>query len=82
MALIFEMFPPAALELQQEVSKHPALVSALSSLGQESTLNERIAIIAAYAGMVLDGWYQEQELEKLFELMILKLRTKSAIIIH
>jgi hypothetical protein len=76
------MFPESAIALHQEVSKHPALLSALSCLGPESTLNERIAIIAAYLGMVVDGYYKEGELEALFDIMLEKLRSKSAIIIH
>jgi hypothetical protein len=82
MAITIQMFPEAAIELHKEVSKHPALLSALSCLGPESTLNERIAIIAAYLGMVLDGYYVEEELEKLFEIILHKLRNKSAIILQ
>lgn len=82
MALIIEEFPPAAIELQKEVSKHPALVSALSSLGPGSTLNERIGLIAAYVGMVLDGYYQEKELEALFDILLEKLKARSTIIVH
>lgn len=82
MAMEIEMFPEAAIELHKEVSKHPVLLSALNSLGSESTLNERIAIIAAYCGMVLDGYYQEKELERLFQIMLDKLRNKGIIALH
>lgn len=82
MPVIIEMFPPEAMALQEEVKQHPALCNALAGLGSESTLNERIAIIAAYCGMLLDGYYREDELAELFKIMLYKLKNRSKILVH
>ena len=79
---ILEYFPQEAIVLQQEVIKHPALVYELQRMPHQATLSERFAVIAAYCGMLLEGYYTEDELQKLFHIAIQKLRDKSTSILH
>ena len=51
-------FPESALALQEEVQNHPELVKRLYSAGvMESTLADKLAIIATYCDILLDGYY-------------------------
>lgn len=76
------MFPEEMFILQQEIQRHPNLTIWLASLPNEATLEERIGVVFAYCGMVVDGYYNEQELAKLIEIAIEKLRAASTITIH
>jgi|688.fasta_scaffold550801_2 hypothetical protein len=82
MALQIEMFPQSAVALSQEVQKHPQLCKELSYLGPSAHLEFKIAVIAKYVGIVLDGEYSEKRLETLFDLLLDRLRQKSKLIIH
>ena len=73
-----EYFPPEAVELQKELVNHSELLEILSSLG-DAPLEERIAVIAAYCGMVLDGYYDDIQLGIIFRDMLLALRKKSTV---
>lgn len=73
------MFPPAAIALDTEILNHPRLIAILRSAGPAATMAERFAIIAAYCGMVLDGYYDEKQLEYLFEVSLKKLQEKGVI---
>jgi hypothetical protein len=75
------IFPQEMLALQQEILlNHPQLTTELNALGNV-TLQEKIAYIAAYCGLLLDGYFTDHDLLRLFELLIEKLKTKSAIIL-
>ncbi len=77
-----DFFPEIVQELNLEVQKHPALLEILSQPGAASSMNEVIAIVAAYCGMILDGYYDEHQLEIIFHDMIKELRKRSTIYIH
>jgi hypothetical protein len=75
------IFPQEMLALQQEILlNHPQLTTELNALGNV-TLQEKIAYIAAHCGLLLDGYFTDHDLLRLFELLIEKLKTKSAIIL-
>ncbi len=80
--MILEFFPEAAIALNEEIRNHPALQVVLGELPQSTTLEERVGHIAAYCDVVLDGPYLEEDLEKLFYLLLKRLKNKSAIVVH
>lgn len=82
MPLHIEMFPPVVLALQQEIRNHPKLQQALATLPSEANLEERFGLIAAYCGMVVDGYYNEEAVDKLFHIALDKLRKMGTVIIH
>lgn len=82
MALVIEEFPPVAIALQREIFNHPKLMVQLGALPDDATLEERVAVILAYCGMVVDGWYSDAHVEVLFDHMLQKLRGMSTLIIH
>lgn len=82
MALRIEIFPESAIALSQEVQKHPVLCKELSYLGPSAHLEFKIAVIAKYVGVLMDGEYSEQKLERLFDILLERLRQKSKLIIH
>lgn len=79
MPVHMEMFPPVVLEIQRELENHPMLTSILRP---DMTLEERVGHIAAYCNVVLDGYYDDKDLEALFTMLLGRLKKKSAIIIH
>ena len=82
MALILHMFPQAAVDLAEEVKKHPILLRELSLLGPASHLEFRIAVIAKYVDVIMDGEYSESRLEGLFDLLLRRLKERSKLIVH
>ena len=70
-----EYFPPHMIELQEEIFQHPELCRLLANHPPQEK-EARIAEIAAYCGVLLDGVYDNQDLEDLCELLLKKLREK------
>jgi len=76
-----EMFPEVAIAIQLEIyQNHPVLSAQLAKM-QTATLEEKVAVIAFYCGVLVDGWFREKELESLFELLLQRLKSKSSIIV-
>lgn len=70
------MVPPAVIAMQNELKYHPGLLDALSSDDAVKSFEDGLAIIAAYAGIVLDGVYQAHEIEDLCGKIVHRLRDK------
>lgn len=79
MPRIIEMFPEVAIEVQREIFlNHPKLSADLAKM-TGGTVEERVGMIALYCGYATDGWFREKDLEKLFDMLLKKLKEKSAI---
>lgn len=70
-----DYFSDARLELQKEVMQHPDLMPLLAK-HPASEFELRIAEIACYCEIVLDGAYSQQEIDKLCEILTKRLRAK------
>ena len=70
----YHMFPQEIQDLQEELSHHPALMQQLAALPPDADLADKMAEVCAFCGMVLDGVYSEQEVLKLCEIAVGKLR--------
>ena len=71
------MFPEAAIAMNEEImNHHPDLLRILSKYPGRQ-LEVKVATIAAYCGLAVDGNFRESELEALFELLLRKLKEKS-----
>jgi hypothetical protein len=69
------MFPTALIELNREVAYHPDLVEILSK--QESPdLEVRLAEIAAYCEIILDGFYTQDDISRIADECIRRLKSK------
>lgn len=72
---IFEYFPKPVLALQEEITYHPKLQKLLAQYeGHEAV--EKLAEIAAYCGVLLDGYYTFDEQVALCDVLVEKLRAK------
>lgn len=72
-----EFFPESYLALQQELAdNHPELAARIAK-HPPSEFEFRIAEIAAYCDVILDGYYTPEDLEKLCNLLWTKLKQKS-----
>jgi hypothetical protein len=80
MALRFEYFSDAAIALAQEVSNHPELMKRLAN-HPAAEFEVKLAEIAAYCDVVLDGLYTQEDLSKLCDILWRKLKAKSSPII-
>lgn len=68
------MFPEVFIELQKEVLNHPTLVKQLNEMDANSDLGDRIGTICAYCGIVLEGMYDQDQIEELAGICIKKLK--------
>lgn len=73
-------FGPEMLELNKEVRNHPKLTQRLVKMNALD-FETKIASVAAYCGVALDGAYDEEDLENIAKLCLAELRKKSTIII-
>lgn len=71
-----ELFPPVIIELQAEIQQHPDLLISLLQLPKDSPIELKMAEVATYCDMVLDGIYTEDDILKLASIMINKMRSK------
>lgn len=67
-----EFFPQSFMDLQRELPNHPELVEHLQNHPADE-LELRLAEIASYCGVVLDGSYLPEELHKLAEILVKRL---------
>ena len=81
MPRILEYFPEVAVALNEEIAKnHPTLARDLASR-PGATLEEKMALVALYCNLGVDGWFNENDLKGLFELCYQRLRQKGTIIL-
>lgn len=75
-------FPPEALALQEELPNHPELVQKLCNAGLlESSLPDKIAIIATHCDVLLDGYYTIEDVIGICGALTNKLKEKRVQII-
>lgn len=80
MPLRIEMFSDDMIALSQEVGYHPHLVQRLHKhAGADFEI--KLAEIAAYCEVALDGFYTQDDINKLCELLYNKLRASRAAIV-
>ena len=70
-----EFFSEARLDLQKEIASHPELVSRLQN-HPAGEFEVRLAEIACYVGLVLDGNYTPEDLDAICEICRHKLWEK------
>ena len=70
-----ELVPQQLLDLDEEAQKHPDLLEKLS-VHPPNEMHIRCAGIAAFCGVVLDGAYTEDDINKLAEILTNKLRSR------
>jgi len=75
------MFPPLALELNLEIVNHYPDLANLLAKYPNRPLEVKLATIAAYCNVAVDGDFREKDLEKLFQLLYYKLKEKRTIIV-
>lgn len=69
-----EMFPPVFLELQEEIQKHQALLVNLLQLPKDSSMEMKLAEVTAFCGIILDGFYDEEQVIEICEECVKRLR--------
>lgn len=57
-------FPEYLIELNKEITQHPKLLAQVAQM-KPNELLEKLGTVAAYAGLILDGWYDEADLERI-----------------
>ena len=74
------MFSPVRQALNREIINHPTL---MEKLRQQPTaeFEIRLASIAAYCGIALDGEYRQEEIDKICALCLEELKKRSIQII-
>lgn len=73
-----EFFPDVAIALNAEILNHPKLMMQLREM-EHQTPQAKLAHIATYCNVFVDGAFDDKGLEALFELLLRKLKEKGAI---
>lgn len=73
-------FPESYIALNQELNNHPELCALLAKHPPQE-FEIRLAEIATYCEVVLDGTYTPDDLEKIAHILWKRLREKSTLII-
>ena len=68
------MFPPVFLALQEEIQNHQALLANLLQLPKDSSMEMKLGEVAAFCGIILDGFYDEEQVIEICEECIKRLR--------
>lgn len=69
-------FPEPVLMLQEEIQQHPQLLTTLCQLPPNSDLGDKLGEVAAYCEVILDGFYDNDSLLKLCEILLKKMQAK------
>lgn len=70
------LIPASMIALQDELRCHPKLMEQLKREGEVKTFEDGLAIIATYCDVVLDGVYTANEISRLAEVLLNRLRDK------
>lgn len=70
-----EFFPEERIRLQQELIHHPELCEFLAK-HPANEFEIRLSEIAAYCEVILDGYYSQEELNKLCDILTRRLIQK------
>ena len=73
--MILDMFPQEFVELNKEVSLHPALMIYLAAKPQLD-FYEKVAEIATYCGILVDGKYSREQLSVICAALVKDLRER------
>lgn len=70
-------FPEVLLALQQEIFEHPNLLAILNAnVSSTDGWEQKLAHVAAYCGVELDGYYDEADIQLLGKLLLQKLQSR------
>lgn len=75
MPMVIEMLPDEWFFLQKEMARHPDLLKRLEHHPPED-MEIRLAEVASYVGVILDGFYTVEDLTKLAKILTKKLEEK------
>ena len=75
-------FPPAAIALNLEIAQnHPELARILAQYPGRP-LEVKVATVAAYCNLAVDGQFDEIDLENLINILLQKLKQKSMLFVN
>jgi hypothetical protein len=73
--ITIQMLPPSVIALNEELANglHPVLEAKIAT-ADVSTAADRLAVVAAHCEVILDGYYSGEELAKLCDILLGKLK--------
>jgi hypothetical protein len=74
--MYYEMFPEEIIELQAEIQQHEPLLTQLLQLPKDSPMEMKLGEVASYCGVILDGYYNSEDILKICIVLINKLKRK------
>lgn len=69
-------FPPVIQALQEEIQQHPDLLVNMLQLPKGAAIEEKLGEVAAYCEIALDGYYGEDDILKLCDILVARLKKK------
>lgn len=81
MPIVIERFPEEFIELAKEIQLHPNLLFELATSDAE-TFSDKLGVIAGYCEIILDGYYDRDDLIKIAGKCIEILREKRTLVLN
>lgn len=72
--IIKEEFSEARIALMREVNKHHPALCELLTVYPPDDWGGQVGEIAAFCGVIMDGYYMPHELERLYDILYARLR--------
>lgn len=80
-----EYFPESVIQLREEINKHPALVALINSAKDAGNIEGTLDVVlhaAAYVNIEVDGYFNEADMLKLVDEIIVRLKAKEVVYVH
>lgn len=72
---------PTQIALQREIHMHPKLMEQLAAQ-EDQSFEAQFATVCTYCGVEIDGYFSEQELERVAHMLIQRLQAMRTILLH
>ena len=80
-----EYFPDNVIQLREEINKHPVLVALINSAKDAGNIEGTLDVLmhaAAYVNIVVDGYFNEADMLKLVDEIIVRLKAKEVVYVQ
>lgn len=79
---VVQYFNTATMELSAEVSRHPPLRKLLIEHTEDTTFEAKLARIATYCGLGIDGYFDDDAVNILCEKLIKRLQEMRTLVVQ
>ena len=75
-----EYFNQDLIQLNKEITQHPELQKQLTEL-EDKSFEAKLAVICTFCEIIIDGYYDQKEIENLARILVGRLQQKRIVLI-